>query len=101
MPLSPTCCSACPDEDATDKDQELPLRAPGIVNVSGLPVGEGGTDQDTATHHDVPLDLGGSLQWQMPAGVGSDMHEAGLLFNWDQSLDLIAGGLGMDLSLSY
>lgn len=44
---------------------------------------------------DMPLDLGGSFQWQLP--VGSDMLGAGLVFNWDQSLDMIAGGLGMDL----
>ncbi len=44
---------------------------------------------------DMPLDLGGSFQWQLP--VGSDMLGAGLVFNWDQSLDMIAGGLGMDI----
>jgi len=44
---------------------------------------------------DMPLDLGSNFQWQLP--VGSDMLGAGLVFSWDQSLDLIAGGLGMDI----
>ncbi|KAL2163301.1 hypothetical protein VTH06DRAFT_5358 [Thermothelomyces fergusii] len=43
---------------------------------------------------DAPLDLGSSFQFQLPAGT--DMFGAGLVFNWDQSLDMIPGGLGMD-----
>jgi hypothetical protein len=46
---------------------------------------------------DMPLDLGSSFQWQLPAGAGPDMLGAGLLFSWDQSLDVIAGDLGMDI----
>ncbi len=80
----------------SDKDQEQALR------VSG---GHGGTEHGESVGarmepavmppDDMPLDLGGSFQWQLP--VGSDMLGAGLVFNWDQSLDMIAGGLGMDL----
>lgn len=57
-----------------------------------------GPAQDATAMHfeDMPLDLGNSFQWQLPAG-GSEMFGAGLVFNWDQSLDLIAGGLGMDI----
>jgi hypothetical protein len=44
---------------------------------------------------DMPLDLGSGFQWQLPAGT--DMLGAGMVFNWDQSLDMIAGGLGMDI----
>jgi hypothetical protein len=56
-----------------------------------------GVRPDTAVlqPEDMPLDLGGNYQWQLP--VGSDMLGAGLMFNWDQSIDLIAGGFGMDM----
>ncbi|KAG7294069.1 hypothetical protein NEMBOFW57_004131 [Staphylotrichum longicolle] len=78
---------------AVDKDHEQPLPTLAIHN-HGEAVGSG---LEAAVMHpeDMPLDLGSSFQWQLP--VGSDMLGAGLVFNWDQSLDLIAGGLGMDL----
>jgi hypothetical protein len=57
-----------------------------------------GHGQGAAMHPDeVNLDFGSSFQWQLPAGICPDMFGAGLVFNWDQSLDLIAGGLGMDI----
>jgi hypothetical protein len=46
---------------------------------------------------DLPLPLGSIFQWQVPAAMGADMLGAGLMFNWDQSLDLLAGELGMDI----
>ncbi|KAK4143385.1 uncharacterized protein C8A04DRAFT_28808 [Dichotomopilus funicola] len=78
-------------------DQELPL---GLPAMSAGPIGPGEAamaGQQAGFHmnpEDMPLDLGSGFQWQMP---GSDMMGAGLVFNWDQSLDMISGGLGMDL----
>ncbi|KAL1843954.1 hypothetical protein VTJ49DRAFT_6358 [Mycothermus thermophilus] len=54
------------------------------------------TGQDVAAHHqhdDGMFQLGGGFQWQLPTGVGSDILDTGLLFNWDQSLDFLTGGL--------
>ncbi len=79
-----------------DKDQEQALRLSAAHG--GATHGESvGARMEAAVmpQEDMPLDLGGSFQWQLP--VGSDMLGAGLVFNWDQSLDMIAGGLGMDL----
>ncbi|KAK4154105.1 fungal-specific transcription factor domain-containing protein [Chaetomidium leptoderma] len=82
---------------ALDKDQEPSLRPPAMpaATAHGQTVGSG---QEAALMqpHDVPLDLGSSFQWQFPPG-GANMLGAGLVFNWDQSLDLISGGLGMDI----
>jgi hypothetical protein len=50
-----------------------------------------------AHSQDMPLDLGSGFQWQFPGGIDSDMFGGGSLFNWDQSLDVIAGGFGMDI----
>jgi len=41
--------------------------------------------------------MAGNHLWQFPAGVGADVFGMGMVFNWDQSLDLISAGLGMDI----
>ncbi|SPQ24490.1 cd129f82-9bba-4a71-acdc-d57eeb06dec4 [Thermothielavioides terrestris] len=46
---------------------------------------------------EMSLDLASMFQWQFPAGGIPDMLGTGLLFNWNQSLDVKAGGLGMDM----
>lgn len=78
------------------KDQELPLGLPAMS--AGVGPGEAAMAGQQAggfmNPEDMPLDLGSGFQWQM---AGSDMMGAGLVFNWDQSLDMISGGLGMDL----
>lgn len=82
-----------------DKDQP-----PSSISGTGAPAsmdnGEAGAIRQElgAQHsHEMPLDLGSSFQWQFPGGMDSDMFGGGSLFNWDQSLDVIAGGLGMDI----
>ncbi|KAL2130419.1 hypothetical protein VTI74DRAFT_6508 [Chaetomium olivicolor] len=83
---------------ASDRDGELPPRPPPVP--SGFADGETGSFSQEPTvllQDEMPLDLGSSFQWQIPGGIGTDMLGAGGLFNWDQSLDFIAGGLGMDI----
>ncbi|KAK4247535.1 fungal-specific transcription factor domain-containing protein [Corynascus novoguineensis] len=76
-----------------DKDQDPPLRPPTkpMTAAHGETAGSGG-QAPMMQADEVPLDLGSGFQLQMPAGT--DMHGAGLAFNWDQSLDMIPGGLG-------
>jgi hypothetical protein len=82
----------------TDKDQELPLRAPTMPPTTAQ--GEAvafGQDAATMQFEDIPLDFGTNLQWHLPAGVGPDMLGIGLPFSWDQGFDLISGDFGTDI----
>ncbi|AEO59770.1 hypothetical protein MYCTH_2308290 [Thermothelomyces thermophilus ATCC 42464] len=90
---------------ASDKDQDPPppLRPPTMsannhdtATTAHADAAAGSGQQGPATQaEEAPLDLGSSFQFQLPAGT--DMFGAGLVFNWDQSLDMIPGGLGMDI----
>jgi len=76
-----------------DKDQDPTLRPPTMPMTAAHGETAGSGQQASMMQADeVPLDLGSSFQLQAPAGT--DMHGAGLAFNWDQSLDMIPGGLG-------
>ncbi|KAH6623284.1 fungal-specific transcription factor domain-containing protein [Chaetomium tenue] len=80
-----------------DKDQELPLQPPTLSAATACGETPGPGQQAAAMQpDDAPLDLGNHFQWTSPAG-NSEMFGAGLVFNWDQSLDMLSGGLGMDL----
>lgn len=47
--------------------------------------------QEVTSTHIEHLDMAGNHLWQFPAGVGADMFGAGMVFNWDHSLDMITG----------
>ncbi|KAK4121993.1 hypothetical protein N657DRAFT_665233 [Parathielavia appendiculata] len=82
-----------------DKDQEAQLRPPTMFNAAA-PGETARLGQDAAIMYPeevVPLGLGNTFQWQLPAGSGPDSFGAGMAFNWDQSLDLITDGLGMGI----
>ncbi|KAK4235885.1 fungal-specific transcription factor domain-containing protein [Achaetomium macrosporum] len=82
----------------TDKEGEPltrpPSRAPAATHGECLDLGQEATVMPA---EDMPLLHGSMFQWQVPAAMGADMLGAGLMFSWDQSLDLIAGELGMDI----
>ncbi|KAL2258219.1 hypothetical protein VTK26DRAFT_8564 [Humicola hyalothermophila] len=43
-----------------------------------------------------PPELGNGFQWQVP-GIDTDVFRGGPFFNWDQSIDMITDGLGMEI----
>ncbi|KAH6847611.1 fungal-specific transcription factor domain-containing protein [Chaetomium sp. MPI-CAGE-AT-0009] len=80
-----------------DKDQELPLQPPTLSAATAYGEAPNSGQEAVAMQpDDAPLDLGNSFQWQSPGG-NAEMFGAGLVFNWDQSLDMLSGGLGMDI----
>ncbi|KAK3306082.1 fungal-specific transcription factor domain-containing protein [Chaetomium strumarium] len=82
----------------TEREGEAPTRPPSrpAAAAPGGPL-DFGPETAVMPAENMPLPLGSIFQWQVPAAMGADMASAGLMFNWDQSLDLLAGELGMDI----
>ena len=95
----PTQVAGCTNlGDLIDKDCPPPSTSGTRPLASGNGEGNITVGQDTglAVSNELPLDLGSGFQWQFP-DIESDVFGGGPFFNWDQSFDMIAGGLGMDI----